>query len=92
MGWRDAYVRVARQNCGRLGKVDNCQVGVYSAMVRQDEVCLNNAGLYLLKTKGKIAAEMAYEYFSKGNAAYWVGGDCVYGDSPDLKEYLDSIG
>jgi SRSO17 transposase len=40
-------VGVARQWCGRLGKVDNCQVGVYMAYVSRKEHTLVNTRLYL---------------------------------------------
>jgi SRSO17 transposase len=40
---------VARQYNGRLGKVDNCQVGVFTALGRGTEVCLIGARLYLPK-------------------------------------------
>jgi SRSO17 transposase len=38
---------VARQWCGRLGKVDNCQVGVYLAYVSRKEHALVDCRLYL---------------------------------------------
>ncbi len=44
-----ASVGVARQWCGRAGKVDNCQVGVYMAYVTHDEQALVDARLYLPK-------------------------------------------
>ena len=40
-------VGVARQWCGRLGKVDNCQVGVYMAYVARKEHAIVNTRLYL---------------------------------------------
>jgi SRSO17 transposase len=40
-------VGVARQWCGRLGKVDNCQVGIYMAYVSRKEQALVNLRLYL---------------------------------------------
>lgn len=40
-------VGVARQWCGRLGKVDNCQVAVYMAYVSRLDHVLVNARLYL---------------------------------------------
>jgi SRSO17 transposase len=40
-------VGVARQWCGRNGKVDNCQVGVYMAYVSRKEHTLVNMRLYL---------------------------------------------
>lgn len=40
-------VGVARQWNGRLGKVDNCQVGVFAALARQNRVTLVDTRLYL---------------------------------------------
>lgn len=40
-------VGVGRQWCGRLGKVDNCQVGVYLGYVAREEHALVNVRLYL---------------------------------------------
>jgi SRSO17 transposase len=40
-------VGVARQWCGRLGKIENCQVGVYMAYVSSKEHAITNARLYL---------------------------------------------
>jgi SRSO17 transposase len=40
-------VGVARQWCGRLGKVDNCQLGVYLAYVSRQEHALCDFRLYL---------------------------------------------
>jgi SRSO17 transposase len=40
---------VARQYNGRLGKIDNCQVGVFSALSHGTAVCLVGARLYLPK-------------------------------------------
>jgi SRSO17 transposase len=42
-------VGVARQWNGRLGKQDNCQVGVFGAIGKADRVCLVDARLYLPK-------------------------------------------
>ncbi len=42
-------VGVARQWCGRLGKVDNCQVATYMAYVARGDRALVNARLYLPK-------------------------------------------
>ena len=42
-------VGVARQWCGRLGKVDNCQVAVYMAYVWRIDHALVNNRLYLPK-------------------------------------------
>jgi SRSO17 transposase len=44
-----ASVGVARQWCGRAGKVDNCQVGVYLGYVSGEEHALVDARLYLSK-------------------------------------------
>ena len=43
----DKSVGVAMQWCGRLGKVENCQVGIYMAYVTRKERVLVNKRLYL---------------------------------------------
>ncbi len=43
----DASVGVQRQWCGRLGKIDNCQVGVYLAYVGRGEHALVDVRLFL---------------------------------------------
>jgi SRSO17 transposase len=49
----DASVGVQRQWCGRLGKIDNCQVGVYLAYVGRGEHALVDVRLYLPKEWAK---------------------------------------
>jgi SRSO17 transposase len=46
----DQSVGVARQWCGRLGKIDNCQVGVYAALACGHETTLIDTQLYLPKS------------------------------------------
>lgn len=46
-------VGVQRQWCGRLGKIDNCQVGVYLAYVSRREHALVDVRLYLPKGWGR---------------------------------------
>ena len=45
----DASAGVQRQWCGRLGKVENCQVGIYLAYVSRAEHALVDSRLYLPK-------------------------------------------
>jgi SRSO17 transposase len=49
----DASVGVQRQWCGRLGKIDNCQVGVYLAYVGPAGHALVDVRLYLPKEWAK---------------------------------------
>ena len=42
-----ASVGVQRQWSGRAGKVENCQVGVYACLGREDRVCLTDYRLFL---------------------------------------------
>jgi SRSO17 transposase len=49
----NASVGVQRQWCGRLGKVDNCQVGIYLAYVGPTEHALVDVRLYLPKEWAK---------------------------------------
>ena len=44
-----ASVGVARQWCGRVGKIENCQVGVYVGYVSRNEHALVDTRLYLPK-------------------------------------------
>jgi SRSO17 transposase len=46
-------VGVARQWCGRFGKIDNCQVGVYLGYVSRTEHALVDVRLYLPKVWAK---------------------------------------
>jgi len=48
-----ASVGVQRQWCGRLGKIDNCQVGIYLAYVGRTEHALVDVRLYLPKEWAK---------------------------------------
>lgn len=52
-------VGVARQWCGRLGKVENCQVGVYMGYVTQKEHAITNMRLYLPEDWAKDKARRA---------------------------------
>ncbi|MCP4898545.1 MAG: IS701 family transposase [bacterium] len=54
-------VGVARQWCGRLGKIDNCQVAVYMGYVSAEEHALVDMRLYMPKewTKDKKRREKA---------------------------------
>jgi SRSO17 transposase len=56
-----ASVGVARQWCGRAGKVDNCQVGIYMGYVTRKERGLVDVRLYLPKewTKNKPRRQRA---------------------------------
>jgi len=56
-----ASVGVARQWCGRAGKVDNCQVGIYMGYVTRKEHALVDTRLYLPKewTKDKKRRKLA---------------------------------
>jgi SRSO17 transposase len=47
--WGEKSAGVARQYCGRLGKVENCQVGVYLAYVAPTGAAFLDTRLYLPK-------------------------------------------
>ena len=52
-------VGVQRQWCGRLGKVDNCQVGIYMAYASAEEHALVDVRLYLPKDWARSKARRA---------------------------------
>src|SRR5207253_7059580 len=65
-------VGVARQYCGTLGKVDNCQVGVFAAYASRQGYALVDKRLFLpepwftdayqaRRTKGKMPDEVAWQ-------------------------------
>src|SRR5829696_5282248 len=55
----DRSVGVQRQWCGRLGKLENCQVGVYLAYVSRREHALVDVRLYLPKEWTRSRKRMA---------------------------------
>ena len=59
-------VGVARQWCGRLGKVDNCQVGIYMGYVSRHEHALVDMRLYLPKEWTKDAKRRKKAGIPKG--------------------------
>ena len=52
----DASVGVQRQYCGRLGKVENCQVGVFACLGRGDRAALVDFRLFLPEVWAQDAA------------------------------------
>ena len=68
---------VARQWCGRLGKVENCQVGVYMAYVSRQEHALINARLYLPKEWAKDRARRKRQN-RRRYAVFIKQGDCAF--------------
>jgi SRSO17 transposase len=62
----NASVGVQRQWCGRLGKIDNCQVGIYLAYVGRAEHALVDVRLYLPKEWAKDKERRAQAGIPKG--------------------------
>jgi SRSO17 transposase len=61
---------VARQWCGRLGKVDNCQVAIYLGYVSQRGHTLVDTRLYLPKEWTRDAARLQKAGVPKGHRSY----------------------
>lgn len=61
-----ASVGVQRQWCGRPGKIDNCQVGIYLAYVGRAEHALVDVRLYLPKEWAKDKQRRAQAAIPKG--------------------------
>ena len=99
---------VARQYCGRLGNVANCQVGMFLAYVSPLGRALVDKGLYLPESwtsdPGRCAAagvpEERRSYRSKTELALelghlkagWVAGDDAFGMSPTFRERVAALG
>ena len=63
-------VGVARQGCGRLGKVDNCQVAMYLGYVSRKGHTLVDTRLYLPKAWTKEKARLDKAGVPKGSRGY----------------------
>ncbi len=95
---------VVRQYCGRLGKVANCQAGMFLAYVSPLGRSLVDKGLYLPESwtsdPGRCAAagvpEVRGSYRSKTALGHlkagWVAGDDAFGMSPSFREALAALG
>jgi SRSO17 transposase len=80
-------VGVARQWCGRNGKVDNCQVGIFMAYVARKEPALVNMRLYLPtawtkdRARGTVAGvPREIQFRTRHQLALELLGEC--GDQP----------
>lgn len=65
----EASAGVARQWNGRLGKVDNCQVGVFATLCRGDMASLVDARLYLPRPGAKTRRAATRRRFRKTSAS-----------------------
>lgn len=100
---------VSSQYCGRSGKVDNCQVGVYLTLATRTGAGILDRRLYLPKrwcedeerrgkahvpddvvfqTKPQLAQRMLAQVWSEGVESRYVTGDTLYGNSPDLRQFI----
>lgn len=106
-------VGVKRQYSGTLGRVDNCQVGVFANYCSpkghtfidrrlflpeewaEDHERREEAGVpeaVVFRTKPALGLEMVEIAASEGLSFSWVGGDCVYGDSPTFVQGVRALG
>ena len=106
-------VGVKRQYSGTLGRVDNCQVGVFAnycspqghAFIdrrlflpeewaadrdRREEAGVPEAVVF--RTKPELGLEMVETAVREEVPFTWVGGDCVYGDSPKFVQGVRALG
>jgi SRSO17 transposase len=106
-------VGVKRQYSGTLGRVDNCQIGVFAnycsskghAFIdrrlflpeewaadreRREEAGVPEAVVF--RTKPELGLEMVETAVREEVPFTWVGGDCVYGDSPKFVRGVRALG
>jgi SRSO17 transposase len=106
-------VGVKRQYSGTLGRVDNCQVGVFANYCSPKGHAFIDRRLFLpeewaadrerraeagvpesvvFRTKPELGLEMVETAVREGVSFTWVGGDCVYGDSPKFVQGVRAQG
>lgn len=104
---------VQRQYAGILGRVDNCQIGVFLNYVSPaghtfldrrlflpeawaaDRARRQEAGVpasVVFRTKPELGLEMVHQADERGVPFRWVGGDCLYGDSPTFTQGVRALG
>ena len=104
---------VQRQYAGILGRVDNCQIGVFMNYVSPAGHTFLDRRLFLpedwamdgqrrreagvpegvvFRTKPELALEMVRQADERGVPFRWVGGDCLYGDSPTFTQGVRALG
>lgn len=106
-------VGVKRQYSGTLGRVDNCQIGVFANYCCSNGHTFIDRRLFLpeewaadrdrreeagvpegvvFRTKPELGLEMVETAVRDGVPFRWVGGDCVYGDSPKFVQGVRALG
>ena len=106
-------VGVKRQYSGTLGRVDNCQIGVFANYCSSKGHTFIDRRLFLpeewaadrerreeagvpegvvFRTKPELGLEMVETAVRDGVPFRWVGGDCVYGDSPKFVQGVRALG
>jgi SRSO17 transposase len=106
-------VGVKRQYSGTLGRVDNCQVGVFANYCSPKGHTLIDRRLFLPQewaednerreeagvpqsvafcAKPELGLEMVQTAVTHQIPFRWVGGDCVYGDSPTFVQGVRELG
>ena len=106
-------VGVKRQYSGTLGRVDNCQVGVFANYYSPKGHTLIDRRLFLPEgwsedderreeagvpssvafcAKPELGLEMVQTAVTHQIPFRWVGGDCVYGDSPTFVQGVRALG
>jgi SRSO17 transposase len=99
----EASVGVQRQYCGRLGKLENCQVGVFGCLGREERAALVDYRLFLPEAwvkdeercgKVKIPVEQRVHRTKAelGLRFAWIGGDEVYGTNRARTDALEDLG
>jgi SRSO17 transposase len=93
---------VARQWCGQLGKVENCQVGVYSVLGFQDYAAPTGHRLFLPESgipqehiefhrKLDLVLQLVIQARLQGVSFGWVGADSLDGEDPSFLRSLDQM-